>query len=119
MASKEGNKAEKPTNGNVVGLAPGTDEVVKLGSRLERSVDSVDHLLASGKSITLDFSDCEFITVDGLEWLEEMLLRSESQQTKVTFVKIKPKLYKVFKVAHIDSVQKACGAPGPAVGPVC
>jgi len=30
-----------------------------------------------------------------------------------------PSVYKVFKVAHIDSLLKACGSPGPAVGPVC
>jgi anti-anti-sigma regulatory factor len=94
-------------------------ETVKLPLRLERAQDSVDHVLAAGKHVTLDFGDCDFISVDGIEWLEEILLRSESLKSKITFVNLNPKLYKVFKVAHIDSLQKACGAPGPAAGPVC
>lgn len=96
-----------------------TTERVALTGRLERAVDSVDKLLASGKNVTLDFSGCEFVTVDGLEWLEEILLRSESLKSEITFVNLPPKLYKVFKVAHIDSLQKACGAPGPNMGPAC
>jgi hypothetical protein len=94
-------------------------DVVAVSPRLERAVDAVDLALAGGNDVTLDFSACDFISVDGLEWLEEILLRSESLERKVTFVNLNPKLYKVFKVAHIDSLQKACGAPGPTAGPVC
>ena len=94
-------------------------ETVRMAARLERAVDVADKALASGVDVTLDFADCDFITVDGLEWLEEILMRSQSLARKVTFVNLNPKLYKVFKVAHIDSLQKACGAPGPQSGPVC
>jgi hypothetical protein len=118
-ASNNDVNASSNSAGNASGNSASASEVVRLSSRLERAVDAVDHILASGKNVTLDFSDCEFVTVDGLEWLEEILLRSESLKSTVTFVKLKPKLYKVFKVAHIDSLQKACGAPGPAMGPVC
>lgn len=95
------------------------NETYKLPGRLERAVDQVDHLLASGCAMTLDFSQCEFVTVDGLEWLEELLLRAESHRARVSFTNLSPTIYKVLKVAHIDRLQKACGAPGPISGPVC
>jgi hypothetical protein len=94
-------------------------EVLAMPNRLERAIDAADRALAGGNNVTLDFGSCQFVTVDGLEWLEEILLRSESLGSKVTFVNLPPQLYKVFKVAHIDSLQKACGAPGVASGPVC
>ncbi len=94
-------------------------ELLSMPSRLERAVDAADKALAGGNNVTFDFAACQFITVDGLEWLEEILLRSESSNSKVTFINLPPTLYKVFKVAHIDSLQKACGAPGKATGPVC
>jgi hypothetical protein len=96
-----------------------TAELVKLPLRLERAIDAIDRQLAGGKDMTMDFSGCEFITVDGLEWLEEILLRSQSLKSTITFINLNPSLYKVFKVAHIDCIQKACGAPGPQQGPVC
>lgn len=89
-----------------------------LSGPLNRAVDEVDRLLASGNTdITLDFSNCHFVSVEGLEWLEEMLLRAESSKANVNFANVSPTVYKVFKVAHIDSVTKACGAP--VLGPVC
>ncbi|HEY9775689.1 MAG TPA: STAS domain-containing protein [Planktothrix sp.] len=94
-------------------------EVVQVAERLERALDAVDRYLASGNDVTLDFSTCDFISVDGIEWLEEVLLRSESLAADVTFINLNPKLYKVFKVAHIDSLQKACGAPSSTLGPAC
>jgi anti-anti-sigma regulatory factor len=94
-------------------------EVIHVGERLERAQDAVDRHLAGGKHVTLDFSGCDFVSVDGLEWLEEVLLRSESLAARVTFINLNPKLYKVFKVAHIDSLQKACGAPNSTMGPAC
>jgi len=107
MTDRAGEYQNKPT------------ELLSMPKRLERGVDSVDRVLAGGSNVTLDFTGCDFVTVDGLEWLEEILLRSESLKTRVTFVNLNPQLYKVFKVAHIDSLQKACGAPGTASGPVC
>ena len=85
---------------------------------LERGIDQVEQLLASGNNVILDFRGCTFITVAGIEWLEEILLRAQSAQVSVQFINLRPTVYKVFKVAHIDSLLKACGAPGPT-GRVC
>ena len=86
---------------------------------LQRQVDEVDLTLANGNvDLMLDFTACTFISVDGLEWLEELLMRSASLNAKVEFKGVKPSIYKVFKVARIDSVLKACGS-AIASGPVC
>jgi hypothetical protein len=92
--------------------------VILLPASLERAVDHIDKALASGVDLILDFSECTFITVEGLEWLEELLLRATSLQSSVRMVKIKPTVYKVFKVAHIQNILKACDSPAPR-GPVC
>ncbi len=92
--------------------------VVYIKGSLDRGLDHVDKLLAGGENLVIDFSECNFITVDGLEWLEELLLRAESLQSSVRIVKILPTVYKVFKVAHIRSLLKACDSPAPR-GPVC
>ena len=88
-------------------------EKVRILGALDRGLDDVDRLLASGKSdLELDFSSCNFISVEGLEWLEELLLRADSANASVRFVNLHPPQYKVLKVAHIDSLMRACGAPG-------
>jgi hypothetical protein len=92
--------------------------VIVIQGKLERAIDHIDKALASGVDLILDFSECTFITVEGLEWLEELLLRATSLQSSVRMVKIKPTVYKVFKVAHIQSILKACDSPAPR-GPVC
>lgn len=90
-----------------------------LPGSLAKALREVDVTLASGNSdIVLDFVDCSFITVDGLEWLEELLLRADSASAKVEFKNVRPSIYKVFKVAKIDSVLRACGGATPS-GPVC
>lgn len=90
----------------------------RLPGPLVRGLDDVDRLLASGSGdLLLDFSDCTFISVEGLEWLEEMILRAQSKSVSVNFSNVTPSVYKVFKVAHIDSVMSACGLP--ISGPVC
>jgi len=96
-------------------------ERVRILGALEKGLDDVDLLLASGKGdLELDFGACNFISVDGLEWLEELLLRAESHGANVRFVNLQPPQYKVLKVAHIDSLMRACGAPGKdASGPAC
>lgn len=96
-------------------------EKVRIMGALERALDEVDLVLAAGKSdIEFDFSTCTFISVDGLEWLEEFLLRADSAKVSVRFIQVPPSIYKVFKVAHIDSLMRACGAPGKALqGPAC
>ena len=91
-----------------------------LGS-LDKGLDEVDRLLATGKNdLELDFGACNFISVDGLEWLEELILRADSSSTSVRFVNLQPPQYKVLKVAHIDSLMRACGAPGKDLSaPMC
>jgi len=98
-----------------------TIERVKILGALEKGLDAVDILLASGKGdLELDFAACHFISVDGLEWLEELLLRADSHETAVRFVNLQPAQYKVLKVAHIDSLMRVCGAPGKDLsGPAC
>ncbi len=95
-------------------------EIHKIQGPLERGIDLADRILASGThDLTLDFTDCTFISVDGLEWLEELLLRADSTKSRVRFTNVPPTIYKVFKVAHIDSLMRACGGPGPQTGPTC
>ncbi|MBP9094285.1 STAS domain-containing protein [bacterium] len=96
-------------------------EKIRIMGELERGLDDVDKTLATGKTdIELDFSACTFISVDGLEWLEEFLLRADSLKSAVTFVNVQTPVYKVFKVAHIDSLMRACGSPSQdAQGLVC
>lgn len=97
----------------------GSQQVYKLVSRVERAIDEVDCLLAPGdKNLTLDFQQTRFVSVEALEWLEELLLRSKSLQVKVSFVNVPPTVYKVFKVAHVGSLIQACGALEPS-GPAC
>jgi anti-anti-sigma regulatory factor len=87
-------------------------KICKVSGELKGSVDEIDKLLASGTvDLTIDFSGCRFISVEGLEWLEELLLRATSLQAKVSFVNMQPPVYKVFKVAHVDSILQATGAP--------
>jgi hypothetical protein len=90
-------------------------ETRRITGELRSSVDEIDKLLATGKvDLTIDFTACTFISVEGLEWLEEMLMRAASLQANVNFVNMPPPIYKVFKVAHIDSILQASGSPPPA-----
>jgi len=89
-----------------------TGTPTRIYGQLTRAVDEIDRLLASGLAkLTIDFSTCTFISVEGLEWLEELLMRAESSKTVVSFVNVPPSIYKVFKVAHIASISRACGSP--------
>ena len=86
---------------------------------LSRQIHEVDFTLANGSvDLMLDFGQCNFISVEGLEWLEELLLRADSRGVAVNFKNVKPTVYKVFKVSRLDSVLKACGGAAPS-GPVC
>lgn len=90
-----------------------------LTGTLDRAVEEVERALAAANcDIVLDLRGATFITVEGLEWLEELLLRSTSLDANVHFTNIPPSIYKVFKVAHINSLLSACGSPVHA-GPVC
>lgn len=84
----------------------------KITGQLTGNQEAVDKLIAAGNiDLTIDFNECTFISVPGLEWLEEMLLKASSGSVNVGFVGMPPSLYKVFKVARIDSILKACGSP--------
>ena len=96
-----------------------TQLVFKMPPSLARSIDEVDRLLASGNiDLVLDFDVCTFISVEGLEWLEELLLRAGSLTSNVKMINVRPSIYKVFKVARVDQLLTACGSP-PVSGPVC
>ena len=48
---------------------------VPIVGNLERGVDEIDKVLASGNTdLEIDFAACTFVAVDGLEWLEELRL---------------------------------------------
>ena len=116
--SPKGQSKPVDTNGGSAAKAESAPTPVQIKGSLDRGLDHVDKLLASGSNLLLDFSECPFVTVEGLEWLEELLLRAESLQLNVRMVKMHPTVYKVFKVAHIRSLLKACDSPAPR-GPVC
>lgn len=104
-------KAAAPAPEDQTAVKPGSGHTVHVLGNLEHGVEEVDGLLAGGDAadLTLDFSACLFISVEGLEWLEEVLLRAESKQASVRLVNISPSVYKTFKVSRIDSILKACG----------
>jgi anti-anti-sigma regulatory factor len=118
--SKNSQNASTSPNGvkpkGASAIAEGT--VLPVTGSLDRALDHVDKALAGGANLVLDFSECTFITVEGLEWLEELLLRAQSLRLDVRIVRAQPSVYKVFKVAHIGSILKACDSPAP-MGPVC
>jgi anti-anti-sigma regulatory factor len=95
-------------------------KVFSLTGTLDRPVEDVERAVAAGgNEIRIDLNATTFITVDGLEWLEELLLRANSVQSDVRFQNVPPSIYKVFKVAHINSLLAACGSPAANAGPVC
>lgn len=95
------------------------NKTFNLPPQLNGALDEVDRALASGeKTVKLDFALVRMISVEALEWLEELLLRAESASADVRFENVPPVVYKVFKVAHINSLLAACSAPA-AAGPVC
>ncbi|MBZ0187388.1 MAG: STAS domain-containing protein [Candidatus Obscuribacterales bacterium] len=95
-------------------------EPVRIMGALDKGKDDIDRLCAKSKSdIVLDFSTCTFVSVDGLEWLEELVIRADSSGINVLFENIPPPVYKAFKVSHIDGILRACGAPSSKIGPVC
>jgi anti-anti-sigma regulatory factor len=96
-----------------------TQAVFKMPQTLGKALDEVDRMLATGNlDLVLDFSGCQFVTVDGLEWLEELLLRASSLSSNIQITNVEPAIYKVFKVARIEHVLKACGSATPQA-PVC
>jgi hypothetical protein len=97
-----------------------TQTVFQMPAKLSRALDEVDRLLAPGNlDLVLDFMGCDFITVEGLEWLEELLLRADSLSSQVRLDHVPPAIYKVFKVSRIDDVLRACAGGAKPAGPVC
>ncbi|MCA0315812.1 MAG: STAS domain-containing protein [Candidatus Melainabacteria bacterium] len=96
---------------------------VRILGQLDRGVDEIDKMLISGDGpLEIDFSACTFVAVDGLEWLEELMLRADSAKRSVHFVNVPPVIYKVFKISHIESLMRACGGVSSnksSKGPVC
>jgi anti-anti-sigma regulatory factor len=123
--SESGNGSNHAANGNGNGNGNGKPAItwesrtIALKGPLDKGLDQVEKALGKNVNVILDFSDCHFISVDGLEWLEELLLRADSVGSVVNFVKIHPVQYKVFKVAHIQSLLKACGSPAAHIAPMC
>ena len=77
---------------------------------LDKAISEVDSCLEKNNSkLSIDFKNCQFISVDGLEWLEEILVRADSKNINVTFCNLKPEIYKVFKIARVDVILKAIG----------
>jgi anti-anti-sigma regulatory factor len=84
----------------------------KIIGDLSKNDEIIEKFIAAGdKDLLIDFSACTFISVAGLEWLESMLLKAYSGKVNVTFVELPTTLYKVFKVARIESILSACGSP--------
>jgi len=73
----------------------------------------------SQSPILINFAECTFITVDGLEWLEEFVTSVEASGKHCRFENMIPSIYKVFKVARIDCLLRSCGAPVIPEGAVC
>lgn len=97
------------------------NKICKISGSLTGNQPHIDKLIAAANcDLTIDFSECVFISVPGLEWLKEMLLKAGTAGINVTYVAIPPVLYKVFKVARIDSILNACGSPSlPTNEQVC
>jgi len=106
------------TKKNTTKIEP--SETILVAGSLDRGLEEVERILAADeKNIVLDFRTCTFITVEGLEWLEEILLRAESKKHDIAIRNIRPTVYKVFKVSHTDSILRACGAPPTTSGSEC
>lgn len=73
----------------------------------------------SQSPVLINFAECTFITVDGLEWLEEFVSCVEASGKHCRFENMAPSIYKVFKVARIDCLLRSCGAPVIPEGAVC
>jgi anti-anti-sigma regulatory factor len=97
------------------------NKICKITGSLTGNQPNIDKLIAAGDyDLTIDFSECVFISVPGLEWLKDMLLKAGAAGINVSFVALPPVLYKVFKVARIDSILNACGSPStPSSDSVC
>jgi len=115
-----GKKARRNEQVEIVEKTSGAANRIRVLGDLDHGLDEVDRLLAGTRDdVIIDMSACTFVSVDGLEWLEELLMRAESMTPNVRLVNVPPTIYKVFKVSHVDCILKACGSPSSAQGPMC
>jgi anti-anti-sigma regulatory factor len=92
----------------------------KISGSLVGPQAEIDRLVITGANdLVIDFTDCNFISVPGLEWLKDMLSKAGIAGINVSFVSIPPVLYKVFKVARIENILNACGSPAASSSNVC
>ncbi len=97
------------------------NKTCKITGSLIGNQPDIDKLISAGNdNLTIDFSECTFISVPGLEWLKETLSRASANGVNISYTAIPPVLYKVFKVARIDSILNACGSPAsPSSEQIC
>ncbi len=95
-------------------------DTVKVPAIFNGEIQGAKKLAAETESpVLINFAECTFITVDGLEWLEEFVTSVEASGKHCRFQNMTPSIYKVFKVARIDCLLRSCGAPAIAEGAVC
>lgn len=97
-----------------------TINTVKVPAIFNGEIQGAKKFAAETESpILINFAECTFITVDGLEWLEEFVISVEASGKHCRFENMIPSIYKVFKVARIDCLLRSCGAPAIPEGAVC
>lgn len=101
-------------------MSQATTKTLKVPAYFDGEIQGAQEFLdESQSSVVINFAQCTFITVDGLEWLEEYVTRVEDRKKSCRFENLKPSIYKVFKVARIDCLLRSCGSPGFPEGAVC
>ncbi|QQR59853.1 MAG: hypothetical protein IPG59_10330 [Candidatus Melainabacteria bacterium] len=97
-----------------------TINTIKVPAIFNGEIPGAKKFAAESQSpIMINFAECTFITVDGLEWLEEFVISVEVTGKHCRFENMIPSIYKVFKVARIDCLLRSCGAPAIPEGAVC
>ncbi len=101
-------------------MSQSTIKTLKVPVHFDGAIQGAEKFLDESKEIiVVNFADCLFITVDGLEWLEKFVTTAEDKNRSCRFENLKPSIYKVFKVARIDCLLRSCGSPGFPEGAVC
>lgn len=101
-------------------MSQATVKTLKVPAYFDGEIQGAQKFLDENESpLVINFTQCTFITVDGLEWLEEYVTSVEAKNKSCRFENLKPSIYKVFKVARIDCLLRSCGSPGFPEGAVC
>lgn len=97
-----------------------TIKTLKVPAYFDSEIQGAQKFMEESNSpLIINFAECTFITVDGLEWLENYVTQVEAQKKTCRFENMKPSIYKVFKVARIDCLLRSCGSPRFPDGAVC